>query len=777
MIFPLLLMFSLLPLLTSGSGMDLAELSSVQYSVKIARDPVIKNTPQESDPSLTMVNMNGQKYTCSLPKTPDMVTDGNKTEDEPELDIEQLLSPLESAPCMFLTKDWWTYEVCYKRDIRQYHMEGDAPVGAVILLGTHNPDQDRLVEPNKTYHPQWYGNGSRCDLTGQMRQTEVRFVCNEGASQEFVGDILEHQSCEYRVFVHTSRLCGVARMRPAAGTTPALPIVCHPVLDQDQMDKYKIFKERSKLARQLKKQQRRQEQSLQLLKQMGPRQRGVRRVVTGAGAVDSVMEVMGDKLMEKIFNEVNTLLDESLGTHAGDGINEGSSAPVQSSADDQELKDGMDLHEEEQVVSLASLQNLIGKRNVLWDRILEARKTLEQYKTELIATESRLFSIKHTEYNVEKIAALEVKWRSFEVAVRNIHGNIAKLESQAKSVTERILTMKKRLKKGRLADSPSHHAAENNLNDKRHVPVNMVQVKDAKHDSVTVAPSSAPLGQTETISEEYEPVTEVTTVRAAKTDAFDEGLGGNIKISISKLSDDDDSEDSFDDEQSEKIVTKLEGMIKNKLSRQGLSKNGRPIEVMLITTRLPEGAENEDDRQLNSMFYNMMTGDVDGYEDINQVRKDEENYGFAWKEEMLTDVEQKIEKLKLSGADADLVDKMLLYATQQDDDVKEFWDKTLVRKTSARLDDDFKVNGDVIEKNIVDETLNQNKIVVTHARLVDESMQKNELQDSELLEYEEALVDNDQGNGKEESKGPSADSDEVPKDADIQDGPTRKKEL
>merc|ERR1719318_503806 len=506
---------------------------------------------------------------------------------------------------------------------------------------------------------------------------------------------------------------------------------------------------------------------------MGPRQRGVRRVVTGA--VDSVMEVMGDKLMEKIFNEVNTLLDESLGTHAAEGINEGSSAPVQSFEDDQELKDGMDLHEEEQVVSLASLQNLVGKRNVLWDRILEARKTLEQYKTELIATESRLFSIKHTEHNVKKIAALEVRWRSFEVAVRNIHGNIAKLESQAKSVTERILTMKKRLKKGRLADAPPHHAAENNLNDKRHVPVNMVQVKDVKHDSVTVAPSSALLGQTETISEDYEPVTEVTTVRAAKADAFDEGLGGNIKISISKLSDDDDSEDSFDDEQSEKLVTKLEGIIKNKLSRQGLAKNGRPIEVMLITTRLPEqGAENEDDMQLNSMFYNMMTGDVEGYEDINQVRKDEENYGFAWKEEMLTDMEQKIEKLKQSGADADLVDKMLLYAIQQDEDIKEFWDKTLVRKTSARLDDDIEVNGDVIEQNIFDETLNHDKSVVTHNRLVAESMQKDQLPDSEIFEYE---VYNEQGNAKEESKGPSADSDEVPKDADIHDGPTRKKEL
>ena len=143
-------------------------------------------------------------------------------------------------------------------------MEGDvpSPVGAVIILGTHSPGQGRLVEHSKTYHSQWYGNGSRygihtivavytpllyrCDLTGQMRQTEVRFVCNEAAIQEFVEDIIEPQSCEYRVYVHTSRVCGVAGMRPAAGSTPALPIVCHPVLDQVQMDKYNIFKEKSK---------------------------------------------------------------------------------------------------------------------------------------------------------------------------------------------------------------------------------------------------------------------------------------------------------------------------------------------------------------------------------------------------------------------------------------------------------------------------------------------------------------------------------------------------
>ena len=48
------------------------------------------------------------------------------------------------------------------------------------------------------------------------------------SSEVFVGEILEQQSCEYRVMVHTDKLCVVGRMRTANNTSP-LPIVCHPV--------------------------------------------------------------------------------------------------------------------------------------------------------------------------------------------------------------------------------------------------------------------------------------------------------------------------------------------------------------------------------------------------------------------------------------------------------------------------------------------------------------------------------------------------------------------
>ena len=42
------------------------------------------------------------------------------------------------------------------------------------------------------------------------------------------------------------------------------------------------------------------------------------------------------------------------------------------------------------------------------------------------------------------------------------------------------------------------------------------------------------------------------------------------------------------------------------------------------------------------MFYNMMTGNIQGYEDINSQRKFESNYKFKWDEDVIEDVEQKI---------------------------------------------------------------------------------------------------------------------------------------
>ena len=137
----------------------------------------------------------------------------------------------------------------------------------------------------------------------------MRFVCKEGATKAYLGDILEPQSCEYRLMVHTDKLCGVARMRTPEGTNP-LPIVCNPALNQDQMDEYNLYREKVKMAKQEKKLQRKQDQSF-LLKDLEPRER-IRRVASGFGTTDGMMEVMGDKIADKMLEEISNLLSVSL---------------------------------------------------------------------------------------------------------------------------------------------------------------------------------------------------------------------------------------------------------------------------------------------------------------------------------------------------------------------------------------------------------------------------------------------------------------------------------
>ena len=110
---------------------------------------------------MTMVNKDGQKYRCSLPQMPEPDSNAKDKNEAKETDIAKLLSHLEEGPCLYKTKDWWTYEICYNRAVKQYHMENDKPIGAVMVLGVHSPGLDSWDQSNKTYQPQWYTNGSK----------------------------------------------------------------------------------------------------------------------------------------------------------------------------------------------------------------------------------------------------------------------------------------------------------------------------------------------------------------------------------------------------------------------------------------------------------------------------------------------------------------------------------------------------------------------------------------------------------------------------------------
>ena len=88
----------------------------------------------QENPGISMTNKFGQKYFCTLPKSlqDDNDDDGGDAGDKKSSvklvhgpdNIPELLAPMAKEPCLMKTKDWWTYEVCYKKIAKQYHLEG-----------------------------------------------------------------------------------------------------------------------------------------------------------------------------------------------------------------------------------------------------------------------------------------------------------------------------------------------------------------------------------------------------------------------------------------------------------------------------------------------------------------------------------------------------------------------------------------------------------------------------------------------------------------------------
>ncbi|XP_072263351.1 protein OS-9 isoform X2 [Pyxicephalus adspersus] len=233
--------------LTSASlgFLNLEELTEMKYGIEILSEPVIKGQ-SKADNIVTIASKYKQNYECKLPAV--AVKFQQEKEDESQaysgLGIPDLLKPMEAAPCLTKTKDWWTYEFCYGKHIQQYHIEESEVKGDILYLGYYQSEFDWNNETAKAskhhrlkrYHSQMYVNGSRCDLTGKTRETEVRFVCEEG-SGDYIARVDEPQSCAYVLTVHTTRICNHPFLRsPSTGTPQS--IRCHPALSPEQYVEY-----------------------------------------------------------------------------------------------------------------------------------------------------------------------------------------------------------------------------------------------------------------------------------------------------------------------------------------------------------------------------------------------------------------------------------------------------------------------------------------------------------------------------------------------------------
>ncbi|KAM4046322.1 protein OS-9 isoform 3-T3 [Anomaloglossus baeobatrachus] len=225
--------------------LNLEELTEMKYGIEILSEPVIKGQ-SKADNIVTISSKYKQNYECKLPAV--AVQFQQEKDDDPlaysGLGISELLKPMDAAPCLTKTKDWWTYEFCYGKHIQQYHIEESEVKGDILYLGHYQSEFDWNDETAKVskhhrlkrYHSQMYVNGSKCDLNGKLRETEVRFMCEDG-SGDYIARVDEPQSCTYVLTIHTTRICNHPFLRPPSTGTPQ-PIKCHPALSPEQYVEY-----------------------------------------------------------------------------------------------------------------------------------------------------------------------------------------------------------------------------------------------------------------------------------------------------------------------------------------------------------------------------------------------------------------------------------------------------------------------------------------------------------------------------------------------------------
>jgi len=464
------------PLAAGESFLDLDEVENVQYSVSILDTPMsltqLRNRVDVDENAVTMVNKFGQKYSCELPAQDIQNTEGARDEKNDIVDdIQTLLSPLyETSACLLRTKDWWTYEVCFGRKISQYHMENDKPTGAIINLGSYN--SERKNENHKlSYHPEWYTNGSRCDLTGSGRETELKFVCNEQALQEFIGDIFEPKTCEYTIVIHTNKICSIQQFKPTTETVP-LGISCKPVLGDEEMKKYEQYS-------QLKA--KRTELSLLQIK---AKQQKFLDMLTGNAPPDtdgklskelsSTPEASGQ--MDKLLAELGNFVDSALAGNADsskvitfkDDLSGGAMERTDGGSDANRVSDETaakaalnpsDMDNDERLVGKMRVTDqqpikileergdtdpvmiqLKDKRNAVWLKIHENKNLLKKYKSQLHDTETFLQDNmeKEVKYDPGIIEKLEVQRRQLENAVDKVKETLGELENEERVIKTEI---------------------------------------------------------------------------------------------------------------------------------------------------------------------------------------------------------------------------------------------------------------------------------------------------------------------------------------------------
>mmetsp|Transcript_11725 Transcript_11725/g.14615 ORF Transcript_11725/g.14615 Transcript_11725/m.14615 type:complete len:403 (-) Transcript_11725:1306-2514(-) len=152
-----------------------------------------------------------------------------------EVQIRKLLSPLEGH-CLQRVDGWWTYELCYKKYVRQFHRGKNSKEVSEYKLGYFDQyENDKLEKEGgaltkttpegKPVYTEWYTKGTECDLTGSHRSTKVVYMC-PSSTTGFVEliKVEESATCGYVFSVMVPALCAHPFFEEVNQRSSSLPL-------------------------------------------------------------------------------------------------------------------------------------------------------------------------------------------------------------------------------------------------------------------------------------------------------------------------------------------------------------------------------------------------------------------------------------------------------------------------------------------------------------------------------------------------------------------------
>ncbi|XP_077483646.1 uncharacterized protein LOC144093812 isoform X1 [Amblyomma americanum] len=652
----------LLPLLIQSAlaYFNLEELRSFNYEVDIVSTPV-KIGDDVGQSVMLMTTKFGQEYQCSLPENsyPTEHAESDETEEEAP-NVLKLLEPLRSLPCLTKTKNWWTYEICYGKSIKQFHVENGKPEGAIIFLGLYESDFDwnnetNLEQFNKTgqqkYHSQIYSHGSKCDITGVPRKAEVRYYCDE-ESTDYVDSVEEPETCSYVFTVHTSRVCAFPPLKRISPSKPHT-ISCSPRLTEKQYQRYLEVKENEK---RLEEERRKvwlseQQKNLEAIKSFVKKE------------PSNTLTNLEKPIVDVVENEQETVVPEKRESDNGHTSGAGSAAAT-SGIDHAVLGDGQQGLPTEQAHS-------------------NEEPAQESTQNDLAKQFKELFN--KGEGDLPDEAGAQFKDNSY---------------ADMNAVLERLMKRLQQMEtedgtQSGLEGSPQQHAAQQHVAQQPDPEQPVAQQQEPGNEHL-VQPGSAtrnPTGNNDIMEDEYEGEDDghLVSSRDGQRDVGEDGdyedsaafpapEDGQADTGISRHSGDGDIENHpeagteeaepeepgglrvrirrFGRRKSKELGKKastyqeldlpsedksrLETALRDRLQKAGVTAGGRKIEVKIITAGYYDDEETpkglsvlspEETRQFQNMIVTLLMGNQEAVQEIEKHERLEKNYNFVWNDE------------------------------------------------------------------------------------------------------------------------------------------------